>query len=740
MWRLVTAGDSGGNPYLISLNNNVGRQYWEFDPKAGTPEERARAEEFRKRFTENRHARHHSADELLRLQAADKIKAAGVRVSKDAGILEAQGPVAASQVEHQILCGSKYYAALQQHDGHWAGDYGGPQFLLPGLVIALYTAGALDRIFGPEAKAEVLRYHMNHQNEDGGFGLHIEGHSTMFGTSLGYCVMRIMGADRDDKIVAAARKWIHDRGGIQHNTSWAKFWLAVLGVYSWDGVNPLTPEMWLLPYASWTGIGLLHPGRMWCHCRMVYLPMSYVYGVRGTCKETDLVRQLREELYPVAYDGIDWNGARNLCAKEDLYYPHPLIQDVLWWFLYKCEYLLMGSSLRKKALKETLKLIHYEDDSTRYVDIGPVNKALNLLACWFEDPDSVAFKRHLARVPDYLWVAEDGMKMQGYNGSQLWDTAFSVQALVATGLGQEIGGCLKLANQYLEQTQVREDPAPPLEEFYRHISKGAWAFSTKDHGWPIADCASEALKAVFALGTLPEKLVGPPIPDDRLFDCVNVILSYQNPSGGWATYENTRSYSFVELFNPAETFSNIMIDYDYVELSSSSMTALCEFRKKYPNHRAKEIDTALARGKKFIQSIQRNDGSWYGSWGVCFTYGTWFGCEALSELGESYSTSDSARKACTFLLEKQRKDGGWGESYKSCQDRVYSQLEGLSHVVNTAWAMMSLMAVGYHKVDPLPLHAGARFLMSMQEENGDWPQQHISGVFNKNCMISYSQY
>lgn len=25
----------------------------------------------------------------------------------------------------------------------------------------------------------------------------------------------------------------------------------------------------------------------------VYLPMSYVYGVRGTCKETPLVRALR---------------------------------------------------------------------------------------------------------------------------------------------------------------------------------------------------------------------------------------------------------------------------------------------------------------------------------------------------------------------------------------------------------------------------------------------------------------
>jgi squalene cyclase len=65
---------------------------------------------------------------------------------------------------------------------------------------------------------------------------------------------------------------IQSRGGATFITSWGKFWLAVLGVYSWDGMNPLPPEIWLLPYASWTGIGLAHPGRFWCHCRMVRAP------------------------------------------------------------------------------------------------------------------------------------------------------------------------------------------------------------------------------------------------------------------------------------------------------------------------------------------------------------------------------------------------------------------------------------------------------------------------------------
>jgi len=57
----------------------------------------------------------------------------------------------------------------------------------------------------------------------------------------------------------------------------------------------------------------------------VYLPMSYVYGKRGTCRETPLTAAIRGELYPQSYSSIDWNAARNQCAKEDLYYPHPKV-------------------------------------------------------------------------------------------------------------------------------------------------------------------------------------------------------------------------------------------------------------------------------------------------------------------------------------------------------------------------------------------------------------------------------
>lgn len=38
------------------------------------------------------------------------------------------------------------------------------------------------------------------------------------------------------------------------------------------------------------------------------------------------------------------------------------------------------------------------------------------------------------------------------------------------------------------------------------------------------------------------------------------------------------------------------------------------------------------------------------------------------------------------------------------------------------------------------LDRAAKYLLSTQSGNGDWPQQEIMGVFNRNCMITYANY
>ncbi|PKI37578.1 cycloartenol synthase 2-like isoform X2 [Punica granatum] len=585
------------------------------------------------------------------------------------------------------------------------------------------------------------RYLYNHQNEDGGWGLHIEGSGTMFCTVLCYVTLRLLGEEIDNgnEAMDGARKWIIDHGGATYVPSWGKMWLSVLGVYEWSGNNPLPPEIWLLPYFL-----PIHPGRMWCHCRMVYLPMSYLYGKRFVGPISSTILSLRRELYATGYDKIDWNESRNLCAKEDLFYPHTTVQDILWGCLHKIGEPFLTrwpfSRLRQKALAVVLQHVHYEDENTQYL-CQPVNKVLNMICCWVEDSNSDAYKRHLSRIKDFLWLAEDGMKMQGYNGSQLWDVTFAVQAILSTGLVHEYGTMLKKAHGFIKNTQIMENSSGDLSQWYRHISRGGWPFSTLDQGWSALDCSSEGLKAALLLSKMPPDAVGDAITENRSYDAVNLILSLQNKNGGFASYELTRSYTWLEMINPAEIFGDIMIDYSYVECTSAAIQALVLFVKQYPTHRREEVDLCIDKAINFIESVQLSDGSWYGSWGACFTYGTWFGIKGLVAGGRTYENSSRIRRACGFLLSKQLDCGGWGESYLSSHDKVYTNLPGnKSHIVNTGWAMLALIEAGQAKREAGPLHRAAKVLINSQLENGDFPQQELIGVFNKSGMINYAAF
>jgi hypothetical protein len=72
-------------------------------------------------------------------------------------------------------------------------------------------------------------------------------------------------------------------------------------------------------------------------------------------------------------------------------------------------------------------------------------------------------------------------------------------------------------------------------------------------------------------------------------DAVNILLSFQNADGGWATYENQRGSGHLELLNASEVFGKIMVDYTYVECTSSALQGMINFQKLFPAHRKAEI-------------------------------------------------------------------------------------------------------------------------------------------------------
>jgi hypothetical protein len=170
---------------------------------------------------------------------------------------------------------------------------------------------------------------------------------------------------------------------------------------------------------------------------------------------------------------------------------------------------------RKWANDRAYQLITYEDENTGYQTLGPVSKAFHIVCRYArEGPDSEAFKLHLLKVQNFLWMSKDGLMMTGTDGSQLWDLAFMAQAAVETGLAANKENAKSMLGMldWLDKAQIRKNPKWHAES-YRHRTKGAWPFSTPEQGYVVSRRVLEQFESDFSLssswnlGTLTPRLI-----------------------------------------------------------------------------------------------------------------------------------------------------------------------------------------------------------------------------------------
>ncbi|CUM62647.1 uncharacterized protein PRCAT00000201001 [Priceomyces carsonii] len=635
--------------------------------------------------------------------------------------------------------GAEFLELLQDDSGIFPCQYKGPMFMTIGYVIANYFT---KNVISEPYRNEMIRYIVNTAHPvDGGWGLHSVDKSTCFGTTMNYIALRLLGLDADHEVCIKARKQLHRLGGALGNPHWGKVWLSILNLYEWEGVNPAPPEMWLLPY-----LFPIHPGKWWVHTRAIYLPVGYLSANRVKCPLDPLLKSIRNEIYlekQLPYESIIFGENRNNVCGVDLYYPHTKIMDALNWVIVKYEKYLRPKWLLKYTNKQVYDLIGKEFYNTDYLCIAPVNFAFNMIVAYLEEGSkSETWKKLTNRMNDILFHGPQGMTVMGTNGVQVWDAAFMVQYFLVAGLGEDkkFQSMIRKAFKFLVRSQFDSECEPGS---FRDKRKGGWPFSTKPQGYTVSDCTAEAMKAIIMVRNHPLYAdLREEITDQRLYEAVDVLLTLQNTKsfefGSFSTYEVIRASPLLEKLNPAEVFNNIMVEYPYVECTDSSVLGLTYFSKYYPNYRSDEINFAIENAIKYIMKAQNKiDGSWYGSWGICFTYASMFALEALCSVGLVYSNSDNARKGCDFLISKQLPDGGWSESMKSCETGTYVNAHK-SLVVQSAWAIIGLLLAEYP--DKESISKGIQFLRSRQLPTGEWKFEEVEGVFNHSCAIEYPSY
>ena len=613
---------------------------------------------------------------------------------------------------------SAHLLHLQGKDGAWEGEMVWCPMLTAQYVLLHHI---VERPIEPDRRRRVLRSFERTRLEGAAWGLHEHSPPHLFVTTLVYVATRLLGIERDDPFIEPARRFLHAEG-VLTIPSWGKFWLALLNLYDWRGVNAILPELWSVP--RWIA---LHPSNWYCHTRLIYMAMAAIYPHRFRAPVTSLIASLREELFPQGFANVDFSEGCNHLRDADLYARPSVWLRAGYGFARLFERFHV-KRLRAQCMEAIIRHIKWEMQTTNHTSISPVSGLLNILALWLHDSNDTDCHQGLAQLDGWIWEDEErGVRVTGARSAS-WDTGFSLQALATVPELDGVRNALQRGANFLRRQQISTS-FEGFREAYRTDPKGGWCFAGAWHGWPVTDCTAEAVLGIIAADREATSTT-------MLDDAVRFMLRGQNRDGGFGAYEAQRSVVGLEWLNPAEMFSDSMTEHSHVECTASCLAAFAACREHFPQITNRAMTNAIARADAWLRRTQASDGSWRGVWGVQFIYGTFFGIRGLLAAG-ARPGDPALRLACRWLLDRQQRDGGWGEHYSGCLTGRYVAHEE-SQVIQTAWALIALLEAGDSSWTAIS--RGARFLLNTQNVNGGWPKQDMVGVFFRTALLDYVLY
>jgi squalene-hopene/tetraprenyl-beta-curcumene cyclase len=613
-----------------------------------------------------------------------------------------------AKVALELACA--HLLSLQDEAGWWQGELQ-TNVTMDAEDMLLREFLGIRRADETERSAAWIR---SQQREDGTWANFHGGPGELSTTVEAYWALRLAGDPPEAGHMLAASRFIRREGGLEGARVFTHLWLALFGLWSWDSLPALPPEIVLLP--AWVPLN-------------VY---DFACWARQTIVAVSLVKAHRP-LRALPFDLQELRASGGLQERTQSSLPSGRIAQGMSW-LRKLDRLLRAyerrpiAPLRRLAVGRAERwIVRRQEGDGSWGGIQPpwVYSVMALRLCGYPLEHPV-IQRALEGIGRFM--VEDRGDSRGVGApvepsrrleacqSPVWDTALAVIALRDAGVPEKHPAIAR-AGRWL----LGEEVSRPGDWSVRRprLAPGGWAFEFANVNYPDVDDTAEVVIALHRLaGVVPS--------DGAIARAARWVQGMQGADGGWGAFDADNTRALVRAL-PFLDFGEV-IDEPSADVTAHAVEMLALLGL---------ADTPAARrGVRWLIDRQETDGSWFGRWGINHVYGTGAAIPGLIAAGVDPSQACICR-AVRWLEEHQNDDGGWGEDPRSYDDATWIG-RGPSTASQTAWALLALHAA---RERSRALARGLDWLIATQRADGTWDEPQYTGTgFPSDYYINYHLY
>jgi squalene-hopene/tetraprenyl-beta-curcumene cyclase len=551
--------------------------------------------------------------------------------------------------------------------------------------------------------AEAARWIRSQQRADGSWSNYYGGPGDLSTTVEAWVALRLAGDSADAEDLRSAARWILANGGVESTRVFTRIWLALFGLWSWDELPNLPPELVFLP--KWFPFNVYD----WaCWARQTIVPLTVVATLRP--------------VRPVPF-GID---------ELRSYAPTPPLRPMRSWggFFQRLDSVLHRYArhpvrpLRRLAMRRATDwvLARQEADGS-WGGIQPPwvysLLALHLVGHPLDSPAVAAGIHGLDGFVVRERTPTGVVRRLEACQSPVWDTGLALTAMLDAGVAADDDAVVRAAEWLLgEEVRVTGDWAVRRPR----LAPGGWAFEFANDGYPDIDDTAEVVLALRRIAHPDQARMRAAVERG-----VEWTVGMQSRDGGWGAFDadNTRTLAYKLPFCDF----GAVVDPPSADVTAHVVEMLAA--------EGLVDTTACRRGVEWLFRSQEPDGSWFGRWGCNYVYGIGAVVPALVAAGV-HAADLRIRRAVRWLERHQNADGGWGENMRSYDDPAAWAGRGTSTASQTAWALLALLAAGEHSE---AVDRGVGWLVETQTVEGTWDEPQFTGTgFPGDFFINYHLY